>query len=395
MKKFISSIFFRIIIFIFAVIFFLVIGEVIVRKKSPQMTFSDANKFSVDCFSASNILPISLSANHTCRMRGYIPESYDVTAKINKNGYRGKEFALDKPTGTYRILILGDSQTFGHGVDDAHTYPFLTEEILREYKYKNAEVINAGYISGYSPDSYYLYLKTQGVKLAPDLVVVGLFVLNEISDLSETVWTKTDTEGLPEKIDSCCNVVDGKIRRRASIEFKYRYPILRESHLYLLLIDILQKRIHLQTSRETMKPKSEQRLHCTLDSECIHHFYPEEVKTHMVINAMKKIATEQNFKLLFVLLPADIQFSIQAAIKYGDTYMPPKDNPNFLQKRLIEFFSQNNIEYLDLYPMFKERQDKGEVLFLYYDPHYNNQGNHLVASEIAKFIKDKGYINNN
>src|SRR5438105_140414 len=47
-----------------------------------------------------------------------------VPARTNALGFRdNREYSLEKPAGTFRIIVLGDSVTFGHGSVYEHTYP--------------------------------------------------------------------------------------------------------------------------------------------------------------------------------------------------------------------------------------------------------------------------------
>ncbi|KKW38861.1 MAG: hypothetical protein UY85_C0021G0011 [Candidatus Peribacteria bacterium GW2011_GWB1_54_5] len=41
----------------------------------------------------------------------------------NSYGFRGKEIPLEKPANTVRVLVVGDSVSFGHGVNDNQIFP--------------------------------------------------------------------------------------------------------------------------------------------------------------------------------------------------------------------------------------------------------------------------------
>lgn len=76
---------------------------------------------------------------------------FPFAVTINRQGFRGKDYTLEKPSGTLRVLALGASSTFGFGNRDNETYPFVLEELLNERldgapcgAYTNAEVINLG-----------------------------------------------------------------------------------------------------------------------------------------------------------------------------------------------------------------------------------------------------------
>ena len=90
---------------------------------------------------------------------------------INSLGFRGAEFAAKKPAGTYRIVALGGSTTYGTQLTDEHTYPFLLERELRQQLQSNRiEVINAGLVSATSAESLARFL-LRVVGLEPDLVI--------------------------------------------------------------------------------------------------------------------------------------------------------------------------------------------------------------------------------
>jgi hypothetical protein len=100
--------------------------------------------------------------------------------KTNSQGLRDFEIGPKKPNET-RILVLGDSFTWGDGVDSDQTYPKQLEELLNRHC-EGAEktrylVINAG-VPEWGLAQMWLYLKEYGVKYQPDAVLLGLFDLD-------------------------------------------------------------------------------------------------------------------------------------------------------------------------------------------------------------------------
>jgi hypothetical protein len=86
----------------------------------------------------------------------------------NSRGVRGaREYAFDKPAGVTRIVVLGDSFTFGEEVGDEETFSFHLQQLIG-----NAEVLNLG-VHGYGHDQMLLYLKEEGVRYRPDIVLLG------------------------------------------------------------------------------------------------------------------------------------------------------------------------------------------------------------------------------
>lgn len=104
-----------------------------------------------------------------------------VRIKINAKGLRGPELSYGKSPGTQRIVVLGDSVAFGHGLAAAEqAFPLLIQQTLNASSLRPVEVINAG-VGGYSPWQEYIYLVNEGIRYEPDLVVVA-FVLNDVTE---------------------------------------------------------------------------------------------------------------------------------------------------------------------------------------------------------------------
>lgn len=114
---------------------------------------------------------------------------YDVQITINSQGLRDVERpGYDKPAGVWRILLLGDSYVEGLRVPLEQTFGKVLEATLNanapaDLRY---EVINAG-VSGWGTDQQLLWLRAEGVKYRPDLVVLAFFPGNDFQNVSEAL----------------------------------------------------------------------------------------------------------------------------------------------------------------------------------------------------------------
>jgi len=98
----------------------------------------------------------------------------------NSKGIRGKiEYNYEKNPNRTRILILGDSFTFGKGVSDTETYPYYLQQML-----PNTEIINFA-VSAYGHDQMLIYLLEEGLKYHPDIVLLGFGPWDNERNLSE------------------------------------------------------------------------------------------------------------------------------------------------------------------------------------------------------------------
>ena len=92
---------------------------------------------------------------------------------INSLGMRDKERSLEKSPGTFRILALGDSHTFGWGVGQEETWPAVFEDMLLKYDPKRKfEVLNLG-VPGYNAVQEIQVFSTKAEALKPDLVIIN------------------------------------------------------------------------------------------------------------------------------------------------------------------------------------------------------------------------------
>lgn len=105
--------------------------------------------------------------------REYLDAAGCVTYHINNWGYRGADFSLDKPPDVYRVVVLGDSFTFGEGTPDTQVFPARLEAGLSRERLdgKRVEVINLGIPAADTRAEVATYLRFAR-RLAPDWVIL-------------------------------------------------------------------------------------------------------------------------------------------------------------------------------------------------------------------------------
>lgn len=105
---------------------------------------------------------------------------------LNSSGWRDEEFGPRNP-GRTRLVALGDSFTFGFGVDFGARY---TEQL--EALCPGLEVCNLG-MNAIGPDQEELILEHHGLALEPDLVLCQVYEDNDFTDVACTTngyWPK-------------------------------------------------------------------------------------------------------------------------------------------------------------------------------------------------------------
>jgi len=98
--------------------------------------------------------------------------------RTNALGFRERDFAMPKPSGVYRVMVVGDSLTFGVGLAPHERYTERAEALLRQrFLQHDIEVLNFG-VSGASFVDYRDTLQRLAAMVEPDLIVIG-YCLND------------------------------------------------------------------------------------------------------------------------------------------------------------------------------------------------------------------------
>jgi lysophospholipase L1-like esterase len=98
-----------------------------------------------------------------------------VRVQTNTKKLRNRDLQYEKPAGTTRILMLGDSLTFGWGVPEEETVARRLETAVNANLASPVEVINSG-VGNYNTAMEATYFLAEGHKYSPDIVILNFFI---------------------------------------------------------------------------------------------------------------------------------------------------------------------------------------------------------------------------
>jgi len=291
---------------------------------------------------------------------GKFGESY----KINSVGFRNTENALKKTPGTYRIMVIGDSFTFGQSVNLEEAYPKQLERILK-LENISCEVINCGTI-GYNMWQYFEVLKRKVLLYSPDVVVLGLF-LNDISEsIAPNKKSKTWKGSNPFERKRMSGLMSQfSLSHLLSnlnylLESKYRY---RRGYAYLQGIEKRQKIF------TGPKGKWYRIGYGKLEKEKYTEF--RETLEKFILTS-RSAGTQ----VIGLMIP-----------DAGQLHDPDKQAINrFFAHTHLEF----GVPFIDVTPRFEMEKDPESLYLFPIDAHTSMKGHRLIAEAIAECIQEFG-----
>lgn len=371
-------------------------GEYVVAKKRPQRLYTQARASSMQIFAPSSEMVFTLKPNTQAEFRGYTGE-FASQVTVNGLGLRGREVSRNKPAGTYRVLVTGDSMVFGWGVNDGETFAAQLEQQLNAQKTeKRYEILNAGFTSGNAPTSAYLYLKNHGLALRPDIVIFTIFPHNDLGDLEEGEWIGSDENGLPRRVISkVVRVDDGYLVAKAQ-PIKYRFPLLRNSHLFQLIVGYLQQRRILpaeSTGRDYAKP------YCVDLTKCNEAFE----KYQKVMHGLAALANQSDVPIVVLFLASPVRVEEGANLMHtyhqkefesGSISARVYDNGLRLgnyepRKTLMTVDRDIALPVIDMLPDLVHRDWR--EYFYGSDGHLTRTGHQKVAETLRQFLREGRY----
>ena len=290
------------------------------------------------------------------------------------------------------ILLIGDSFSHGH-VPFADKWGSQIETLL-EYRVLKCAV------PGYGTKQEFLKAKEiiELTDTSPRVIILG-YCLNDLED--DYIFPRyAVVDGYMVNSKELVNVETGETRLRKDLEEKFgllssglfikiKNFIKRNSIIGRLLISSIKDK-YLESPPH--KNLYENLFLSFLDFKWIDNAWEEHFKN---IKNIESVATENNAKLLIIIIPTKEQvypflFDWKGV---GLDY----ERPN---KKIINFFNKEGFNYIDLLPLFKEFANQkprkllspNDDFYWRYDGHWSVNGEHLVALLVAKYILENNMI---
>ncbi|MBU6283437.1 hypothetical protein KGQ64_14460 [bacterium] len=270
---------------------------------------------------------------------------------INSIGMRDREVGPKRP-GEFRILAIGDSFTYGHGVQLEESWPKVLEARLAEGARdgRTVSVLNAGQ-PGYGIDQVFESFRLRRLDLAPDLVVVGLHSTDVTDDADKPLFDLQD--GRLVQVDARRNWV---WIQASTLD---RLPAsLRASKLLRLVLSSLRAVPWLRGPG----PR---------DPGALHAWQRDKAVAEMA--ELLDLGRARGFRVVVVLMPSDWAQRDPGWQPFGD-----------LPGRIRAL----GLPVLDL---FRGIDDGGDSLRLFFpkDKHLTAEGNRVLADRVAEFLVEQ------
>lgn len=301
---------------------------------------------------------------------------------VNSLGIRGREVAVDRAPGTYRILMLGDSFTMGKGVEDEQTFSVVLEAALNQAAAcrdgRSVEIVNGG-TDSYAPILSYIELKRELHVLKPDLVVLNFDNSDLLQDLAyrktAVIAPDGDVVAVPQ--------------RAPSPTLSRRIQTWAEHHLFFtraLMYYVNQSfGFRTLTVQEVVTQANMETLGHTLADDT----NPRREEWQSVFQSLERIKAytdSQGIDFALSVYPWAHQVSETEWVPGRLAFMAANARPTDRSVGILRSFaSDHGIDFIDAFPTFRAQRGR-EPLYFKHDMHWTPAGHRLMATALERHL---------
>jgi hypothetical protein len=298
--------------------------------------------------------------------------------RVNNLGLRGEDATVEKPAGTKRVLMLGDSFTMGKGVEDDQTFSVLVERSLQQAMAScgggAVEVLNGG-VDSYAPILSLLQFKRDLAPLDPDLVILNL----DLSDLiQEAAYRGQAVRGPNGEVVA--------VPQLAQESLYERFLSWTTRHLFftrVVLVYVNRAFDHgTITVRRVVNEAGREHFAHTLEGDVDRTEQWRDIFES--IGRIRAHADSLGMEFLLTTYPWAHQLGDSGWVPGRFAYMQPGERTTDLSAQTIrELSAAGGIQLLETFPVFRAYEGS-EVLYFAYDPHWTPAGHEVMARALEQ-----------
>lgn len=344
-----------------------------------QWTLKIPSRFLKDVirFDPSLAPPKRLRPNLDVVLVGALKE-FTFHMTTNSDGFRRTTPYESNDNAEPSVILLGDSQTFGVGVNDEETIAsFLSTELGKP-------VLNTG-CPGYNNIEQYFLTNTLLKKYKPDYFILLFFPGNDPYEN----FTNRKSFASSHKVDPST-----PSKRTRNLKFSMgdvKSYLIRHSALYYL--STLLRRIGsineflYRTNLVNRNIPNEIAVYVKHPTDKKDQFW---TITENALSEMNRIIGQADGKLLISIVPDKLQVDDAYWHQWVQKYrLNPSEFNRFAPNEHLKQFSQKKgIQFLDLTPIFRSRFEQGDNLFWRMDHHLREGGNRVIAESLSDYLRN-------
>ncbi len=312
------------------------------------------------------------------------------------------EYARQKAPGTLRILVLGDSFTFGRYPMSRH-WTTLVADDLEQRTGTPVELIRFG-VPGTGPPFQLRLFEIEGLALSPDVVVSAFFVGNDFFDELGGAFARgpMDRVALALRTRSLAWRFAGNVGQlTTALEPGATPPLVRTASTPA---DGVQGGCEgaafardFDDAAPSFTPAAYAEIEATRLSLCdpraTHRFQTRLARVLETIDALDETVRQSGARLAVVLIPDEFQVD-PAVLAVAATHAGLRISDDDLerpQRELGRALDARGIPVVDLLPASRRAAPAGP-LYRPRDTHWNAAGHRLAASEVANFLVERQIV---
>lgn len=293
----------------------------------------------------------------------HVHQDFAPRVEINAEGLRDKEYPEARVPGLCRMVVVGDSFTWGFGVERNEIW----HELL-EARHPDWEIVNAG-VAGYATDQELLYLEERGLALRPDVVLL-LFHPNDLLENSErhtSGYYKPYFELGPDGRLALRQVPVPRGSHEQRLERWLRfhtYLLFRLYHFRKFVAAVREERAREEQEKAAAQAQPERPRDRAPSAPVVNKYDVDLSLTLALLGRIDEVVRERGARFLVATVPMSD---------------PPVSG---LQAGLRE----RGIHTLGLDAAFKRQRD----IRFDHDPHWTAHGHAIAAAAIESFLASEG-----